>query len=46
MGVTVEEVLLSHMTVFAAEQSRTEGRVVDVREFEQGVRAAMANGKA
>jgi len=39
LGTDVEEVLKSHMTVFAAEASRKQGRVVDVKEFENEARA-------
>jgi predicted dehydrogenase len=38
LGTNVEEVLASHLTVFAAEASRKEGRVVDCREFEKKAR--------
>lgn len=38
LGTNVEEVLASHLTVFAAELSRKEGRVVDYRVFEQEAR--------
>ncbi|KAG6817192.1 hypothetical protein H0H87_011550 [Tephrocybe sp. NHM501043] len=44
LGTDVEEVMKSHMTVFAAEKSRREGRVVDCEEFERQVRAAMGRG--
>jgi predicted dehydrogenase len=39
LGTTVEEVLRSHLTVFAAEKSRREGRVIDCVEFERDVRS-------
>ncbi|KAH0587307.1 Putative oxidoreductase yteT [Termitomyces sp. J132] len=42
LGTDVEEVLKSHLTVFAAEKSRREGRVVDCAEFEREVRARMS----
>lgn len=35
LGTTIEEVVKSHLTVFAAEASRKEGRVVDCAEFEK-----------
>lgn len=38
LGTDVGEVLRSHLTVFAAETSRREGRVVDCVEFEREVR--------
>ena len=38
MGTDVSEVLKSHLTVFAAEHSRKEGRVVNCAEFENSVR--------
>ncbi|KAJ7667852.1 hypothetical protein DFH06DRAFT_1267946 [Mycena polygramma] len=38
LGTTLAEVVKSHMTVFAAETSRREGRVVDCAEFERAVR--------
>lgn len=41
LGTDVEEVLKSHLTVFAAEQSRKEGRVVSCEEYEKQVRASM-----
>ncbi|KAH7924040.1 NAD(P)-binding protein [Leucogyrophana mollusca] len=39
LGTDVAEVLKSHLTVFAAESSRREGKVVDCAEFEKTVRA-------
>lgn len=42
LGTTVEEVLQSHLTVFAAEASRKEGRVVNCATFEQEARALVA----
>ncbi|WWD17686.1 hypothetical protein CI109_102127 [Kwoniella shandongensis] len=36
LGVTPEEVLNSHLLVFAAEQARKEGRVVDFEQFKKG----------
>ena len=46
LGTNVEEVLKSHLTVFAAELSRKEGRVVDCAQLERDARelvdAAMA----
>lgn len=38
LGTDVSEVLRSHMTVFAAETSRREGRVVDCAAFEKEAR--------
>ncbi|KAF8897389.1 hypothetical protein BD779DRAFT_1667376 [Infundibulicybe gibba] len=38
LGTDIEEVLKSHLTVFAAEQSRKDGRVVDCSEFEREAR--------
>ncbi|EDR12932.1 uncharacterized protein LACBIDRAFT_183239 [Laccaria bicolor S238N-H82] len=40
LGTSVEEVLKSHLTVFAAEVSRKEGRVVDCEAFEREARKA------
>ncbi|KAI5120934.1 hypothetical protein M0805_002914 [Coniferiporia weirii] len=39
LGMNVDDVLRSHLAVFAAEQSRLEGRVVDVVEFEKEAKA-------
>lgn len=38
LGTDVSEVLMSHLTVFAAEHSRKEGKVVDCAEFEKFAR--------
>lgn len=38
VGTNIDEVVRSHLTVFAAESSRKEGRVVDCLEYEKGVR--------
>lgn len=38
LGTDVSEVLKSHLTVFAAEASRREGKVVDCAEFEENER--------
>jgi hypothetical protein len=38
LGTDVGEVLKSHLTVFAAEHSRKEGKVVDCAEFEKSAR--------
>jgi predicted dehydrogenase len=35
LGTDVQEVVKSHLTVFAAEASRREGRVIDCMEFEK-----------
>jgi hypothetical protein len=40
LGTNIDQVLQSHMTVFAAETSRKEGRVVSCVEFEQQAREA------
>lgn len=42
LGTNVEEVLRSHLTVFAAEISRKEGRVVDCVKLEQDARELVA----
>ncbi|KAJ7742448.1 hypothetical protein DFH07DRAFT_750395 [Mycena maculata] len=42
LGTNLAEVVKSHMTVFAAETSRREGRVVDCVEFERTVRERVA----
>jgi hypothetical protein len=42
LGTDVDEVLKSHLTVFASEASRREGRVVNVEEYERDIRAQMA----
>lgn len=39
LGTDVSEVLKSHMTVFAAEQSRRDGTVVDCEKFEREAKA-------
>ncbi len=39
LGTNVEEVLKSHLTVFAAEKSRREGRVIDYEQFEKDARS-------
>lgn len=41
LGTDVSDVLKSHVTVFAAETSRREGRVVDCAEFEKEMRAKL-----
>jgi predicted dehydrogenase len=41
LGTDIEEVLKSHITVFAAETSRREGRVVDCIEYERKARQAL-----
>lgn len=38
LGTDVQEVMKSHLTVFAAEASRREGRVIDCMEFEKEAR--------
>lgn len=42
LGTDVSDVLRSHLTVFAAEKSRREGKVIDCAEFEKEVRAELA----
>ena len=42
LGTDMDDVLRSHLTVFAAEKSRKEGRIVDVDEFEKEARLRMA----
>lgn len=42
LGTDVEEVLKSHLTVFAAEESRRRGVVVDVDEYEKEARLKYA----
>ncbi|KIP12647.1 hypothetical protein PHLGIDRAFT_61187 [Phlebiopsis gigantea 11061_1 CR5-6] len=42
LGTDVSDALRSHLTVFAAEASRKEGRVVDVAEFEREAREKAA----
>ncbi|KAJ7179269.1 hypothetical protein C8R46DRAFT_1073188 [Mycena filopes] len=46
LGTTIGEVVKSHMTVFAAETSRREGRVVDCVEFERSVRERVAAARS
>lgn len=41
LGTSIEEVLRSHLTVFAAECSRKEGRIIDYSIFEREARAAV-----
>ncbi|OJA16376.1 hypothetical protein AZE42_09867 [Rhizopogon vesiculosus] len=41
LGTNVSEVLKSYLTVFAAEASRREGRVVDCAELENAIRAEL-----
>lgn len=45
LGTTVEEVVKSHLTVFAAEASRKEGRVIDCIEFEKTIRERFEKGE-
>ncbi|KAJ6516040.1 hypothetical protein C8R45DRAFT_229639 [Mycena sanguinolenta] len=46
LGTTLAEVVKSHLTVFAAETSRRERRVVDCEEFERTVRERVAAANA
>ncbi|KAG1753901.1 uncharacterized protein EDB91DRAFT_1286835, partial [Suillus paluster] len=41
LGTDVSEMLKSHLTVFAAETSRREGRVVDCAKFEKAIRSEL-----
>ncbi|KAI6047310.1 hypothetical protein EDC04DRAFT_2622738 [Pisolithus marmoratus] len=41
LDTDVSEVLKSHLTVFAAESSRREGRVVDCAAYEKGIKMAL-----
>jgi predicted dehydrogenase len=45
LGTSVEEVLKSHLTVFAAEMSRKEGRVIDCVAFEREAKQNVASGQ-
>lgn len=42
LGTDAQDVLKSHLTVFAAEKSRREGRVIDCAEFEKEARKEAA----
>jgi len=46
LGTDVSDVFQSHLTVFAAEQSRREGKVIDCVEFEKEARAKMAEAES
>lgn len=39
LGTDIDEVLRSHLSVFAAEKSRLEGRVIDIEDFEKDAKA-------
>ena len=39
LGVDVDDIFRSHLTVFAAEKSRREGSVVNVSDFERDAKA-------
>lgn len=41
LGTDAGEVLRAHMSVFAAEKSRREGRIINVAEFEEEERARL-----
>ena len=41
LGVDVGEILTNHLTVFAAEQSRKEGKVVDCAQYERTIRTEL-----
>ncbi|KAG8218783.1 hypothetical protein J3R82DRAFT_4458 [Butyriboletus roseoflavus] len=41
LGVDVGEILTSHLTVFASEQSRKEGKVVDCAQYERRIRTEL-----
>lgn len=41
LGVDVGEILTSHITVFAAEQSRREGKVVDCAQYVRKIRTEL-----
>lgn len=43
LGVTPEDVLRSHLMVFASETSRREGKVIDYREYEKQQKALYSN---
>ncbi|KAF8631262.1 hypothetical protein AX15_002589 [Amanita polypyramis BW_CC] len=43
LGTDVSDVLRSHITVFAAEASRREGKVIDYAEFEKAAREKVNN---
>lgn len=45
LGTDVDEVLKSHLTVFAAEKSRRDGQVVDCAAFERSMREKVAAGQ-
>lgn len=41
LGVDVGDILASHLTVFASEQSRKEGKVVDCAQYERRIRTEL-----
>jgi hypothetical protein len=41
LGTDIDEVLRSHLLVFAAERSRIEGRIINCREFEKEERTKL-----
>lgn len=45
LGTSIDEVVKTHMTVFAAEASRKEGRVIDCAEYEKAVKEDFEKNK-
>ena len=41
LGTDIDEVLKSHLLVFAAEKSRREGKVIDVDDYEKDLKARL-----
>lgn len=46
LGTDINDVLKSHLTVFAAEASRNQGKVIDCISFEDEARAAYTSSQA
>lgn len=46
LGTDINDVLKSHLTVFAAEASRTQGKVIDCINFEDDARASYTSNQA